>query len=112
MERAAPRVRQSARDWLEDAGRLAPGGALSVAATLESVHLRGGLTTWLFAWAAAPDHLAARVEVRRGGSSVAVFPLRVESALAGYSWRDAEERLDRLARRLGRRLAERLESGL
>jgi len=110
--RASALVRQSARDWLEEAGRLAPEGELAVEATLEALRLRGALATWLFAWAVPPDHLSARVAVHRRGLPEARFALRVESALAGYGWRDPEERLDRLARRLGRRLAERLESGL
>jgi hypothetical protein len=99
-------VRQSARDWLEQGDRLAPDGALVLEVTVDSTRLRSAWVTWLFAWAAAPDHLAARVSVLRDGASVAVYPVRVESSLAGYSWRDPDARLDRLARRLGHRLAE------
>jgi hypothetical protein len=99
-------VRQSARDWLEQRDRLAPDGAYTLEVTVESARLRSGWVTWLFAWAAAPDHVAGRVSVLRGGARVARYPVRVESALAGYSWRDPDARLDRLARRLGRRLAE------
>ncbi len=108
--RAAAIVRQAARDWLEHEDRLAADGALAVSASLDSLRLRASLTTWLFAWAAAPDHLSARVVVRRDGSPVADFPIRVESALSGYDWRDRDERLERLARRLGQRLAARLGS--
>jgi hypothetical protein len=110
--RASTLVRQTARDWLEDKGRLAPDGPLAVVATLDSLRLRGAVATWLFAWAIPPDHLAARVVVSRAGRPVAGFGVRVESALAGYAWRDRGERLDRLSRRLGRRLAERLEGDL
>jgi len=99
-------VRQSARDWLEHGERLAPDGAYALEVTIESARLRSGWVTWLFAWAAAPDHAAARVSVLRDGERVASYPVRVESALAGYSWRDPDARLDRLARRLGHRLAE------
>ena len=107
---AATRVvavtRQSALDWLEQRGRLEPGGASSVAVTVDSARLRSSLSTWLFAWAASPDHLAARVSLRRGAEREPRCAARVESALAGWSWRDPEARLDRLARRLGQRVAE------
>jgi hypothetical protein len=110
--RTAATVRQSARDWLEHSGRLASDGDLAVAVALDSLRLRGAFSTWLLAWAVPPDHLSAHVVVSRSGRPVADFPLRVESALAGFGWRDRESRLDRLARRLGQRLAARLESGL
>jgi hypothetical protein len=109
--RAAGVVRQSARDWLEHEGRLREDGDLAVTATLDALHLRANTTTWLFAWATAPDHLGARVVVRRAGEPVADFPIQVESALSGYSWRDRDERLERLARRLGHRIAARLAPG-
>jgi hypothetical protein len=104
--RLAAVVRQSARDWLEQRERLAPDGAYALAVTVDSARLRSAWVTWLFAWVAAPDHVAARVSVLRDGAPVAGYPVRVESALAGYSWRDPDARLDRLARRLGHRLAE------
>jgi hypothetical protein len=104
--RTAATVRQSARDWLEHGDRLAASGELELEVDLESLHLRGAVTTWLFASLAEPDHLAAIVSVRREGELAARYPVRVESALAGYGWRDREERLDRLARRLGQRVAE------
>ena len=103
--RTAAVVRQSARDWLEHGQRLAADGPLALEVSLDSLCLRSSLVTWLFSWAAAPDHLAARVVVRRRGTRVAAFPLRVESALAGFAWRDPEARLERLARRLGHRVA-------
>ncbi len=99
-------VRQSARDWLEQRGRLAPDGECSLVVTVDSARLRSSWVTWLFAWAAAPDHLEAQVFVLRGLDRVASHARRVESALAGYAWRDPEARLERLARRLGRRIAE------
>ena len=99
-------VRQSARDWLDHGGRLAPDGEFMLEVAVDSTRLRSAWVTWLFAWAAAPDHLAARVSVLRDGARVAGYRVRVESALAGYSWRDPDARLDRLARRLGHRLVE------
>ena len=101
-------VRQSARDWLEQAGRLAEPAPLALEVTLESLRLRPAAVAWLFGRAAAPDHLAARVRVLRDGVEVSAAVVRVESALAGYSWRDPGPRLERLARRLGRRIALRL----
>ena len=99
-------VRQSARDWLEQGDRLAGDGELSLAVSVESARLRPAWKAWLFAWAAAPDHLAARVLVLRGAEPVSSAPVRVESGLSGWDWRDPAERLDRLARRLGQRVAE------
>jgi hypothetical protein len=99
-------VRQSARDWLEQRDRLAPDGELSLQVRVEALRLRSAWVTWLFAWAVAPDHLAAQVTVLRGLERVDRCPARVESALSGYSWRDPDARLERLARRLGHRIAE------
>jgi hypothetical protein len=104
--RVAAVTRQSALDWLEQRGRLAPDRGSSVAVTVDSARLRSALSTWLFAWTAPPDHLAARVSLRRGAEHEPRCSARVESALAGWSWRDPEARLDRLARRLGQRIAE------
>jgi hypothetical protein len=102
------RVRQSALDWLEQRDRLAPDGELTLLVTVDSARLRSAPTAWLFAWAAAPDHLAAQVSVLHGLERATRCPARVESALAGYSWRDPNARLERLARRLGQRIAEEL----
>jgi hypothetical protein len=99
-------VRQSARDWLDQGGRLAADGELALAIQLDSAHVRPAWVAWGFAWVADPDHLAGEVRVLRGAERLASFPVRVESALSGWDWRDPDERLDRLARRLGQRLAE------
>ena len=104
--RAAAVTRQSALDWLDQRGQLDPGGGASVTIIVESARLRWTLTAWLFAWAAPPDHLAARVSLRRAAEREPRCAARVESALAGWSWRNPEARLDRLARRLGQRVAE------
>jgi hypothetical protein len=99
-------VRQSARDWLEQGNRLAPDGELSLVVNVESARLRSACVALLFAWATAPDHLAARVLVLRGAEPVANISVRAESALSGWEWRDPGQRLDRLARRLGQRVVE------
>jgi hypothetical protein len=99
-------VRQSARDWLEQRGRLAPDGELALIVTIDAARLRSAWVTWLFAWAAAPDHLAAQVSVLRDLALVPSCPVRVESAVSGYSWRDRDARVAHLAHRLGHRIAE------
>jgi hypothetical protein len=104
--RLARAVRQSARDWLEQSDRLAGDGELALAVSVESARVRPAWVTWLFAWLADPDHVAAQVLVLRGAERLAAFPVRVESALSGWEWRDPGERLERLARRLGQRVAE------
>jgi hypothetical protein len=104
--RLARTVRQSARDWLEQGDRLASDGELALVVRVDAARLRPAWVTWLFAWASDPDHLAAQVTVLRGAESLASLPVRVESGLSGWEWRDPGERLDRLARRLGHRLAE------
>lgn len=104
--RVAELARQSALDWLEQRGRLAPDGGSTVAVTIDSARLRGALSAWAFAWIMPPDHLSARIALRSGLREVPRCASRVESALAGWSWRDPETRRDRLARRLGQRVAE------
>jgi hypothetical protein len=99
-------VRQSARDWLEQRDRLAGDGELALVVRIDSARLRPAWVAWLFAWVAAPDQLATQVLVLRGAEPVSSTPVRVESALSGWAWRDPDERLDRLARRLGQRIAE------
>ncbi|HKA14412.1 MAG TPA: hypothetical protein VKH41_05305 [Myxococcota bacterium] len=99
-------VRQSARDWLDQRGRLASDGELALVVTIDDARLRSALVAWLFAWAAAPDHLGAQVAVLRDLESSARCPVRVESAVSGYSWRERDARLEHLARWLGHRIAE------
>jgi hypothetical protein len=107
--RVAALVRQSARDWLEQRNRLASDGDLTLLVTIDDERLRTAAVAWWFAWIAAPDHLAAQVAVLRGLDRVPRCSVRVESALSGYSWRDPDARLERLARRLGHRIAEDLQ---
>lgn len=108
--RLAATVRQSALDWFEQRGRFAADGQLSLLVTIDSMRVRGTVAAWLFGSVALPDHLAAQVSMEREHTrdleTADLCPARVESALAGWSWRDREARLERLARRLGRRIAE------
>lgn len=99
-------LRQSARDWLEQRGRLAADGQLELRIEVTSLHLRSSVTVWLLSALAAPDHLEVQVVALRSGEPVREFRVRAESALSGFAWRDPGERLRRLARRVGRRLVE------
>ncbi|MEM7412643.1 MAG: hypothetical protein AAF430_20600 [Myxococcota bacterium] len=105
-ERARARVEQAARDWLEHWERWDPASEVTVAVELRDLRLRGSLTTWLFSAVAPPDRLRAGVETSEGGNRERWPELTVESGLSGFSWRDPEARSERLARRLGRRVAE------
>jgi len=49
---------------------------------------------------------AEAVAVLRDLESSARCPVRVESAVSGYSWRERDARLEHLARWLGHRIAE------
>lgn len=106
-EAVAELVGQSARDWLAQRGRLAAEGNGVLRVEIEALRLRAGWLVWCCAWALAPDRLAARVRVETPGVAPGpAYRVVVESALAGYGWRDRQERQSRLARRLGRRIAE------
>lgn len=108
--RLAATVRQSALDWFDQKGRFAADGPLALLVTIDSVRVRGTVAAGLFGWVSGDDHLSARVGIEREDTrdlvAAELCPVRVESALAGWSWRDPDARLERLARRLGHRIAE------
>jgi len=103
---AAPVLRQSALDWLDARGRFAPDGELSLHVHIRFVRLRSELVALLFGRASRADRLEATITVKRGDRRLADFPVRVASSLGGRAWKDPEERLQRMARVLGRRVAE------
>ncbi len=105
---AASVLRQGALDWLDARGRFDPSGELSVHVQIRSVRLRGELVALLFGHASRADRLEAFAQVTRGGQPVRGFPARVTSSVGGRDWKDPEERLRRMARMLGRRVAEAL----
>jgi hypothetical protein len=105
---AAGTLRQSLLDWLEQAERLDPHGELRVRIELRGLRLRSSAVSWLLAGWAPPDRLDASVIVLRGSEEVARYPTAASSTLGGWAWRDPARRLDRLARRLGGRVAEEL----
>lgn len=104
----AAQVRQSALDWLDARRDLDPDGSIQVSVELYELRLRSAFTALVLAGLTGSDRLAARVGVYERGVPIASYALRVESALGGRDWRDREERLDRLARILGRRVADSL----
>lgn len=100
-------LQQSTLDWLAQDGRLATrSGGLELRLEVDALHLRSPLVTWLFAWLAGPDRLEAQVQVSRSGAALRDLRVTVSSSLAGFGWRDSTERMRRLARRLGRQVAE------
>jgi hypothetical protein len=103
---AAPVLRQSALDWLDARGRFAPDGELSLHVQIRFVRLRSELVALLFGRASRDDRLEATITVKRGDRRLADFPVRVASSLGGRAWKDPEDRLQRMARVLGRRVAE------
>ena len=103
---AALVLRQSALDWLDARGRFDPSGELSVHVQIRSVRLRSELVALLFGRAWRADRLEAFARVTHGGQPVRGFPVRVARSVGGRDWKDPEERLQRMARVLGRRVAE------
>ena len=103
---AAPVLRQSALDWLDARGHFGPSGEFSLHVQIRSVRLRSELVALLFGRASRADQLEAFVMLTRNAQRVKGFSARVTSSVGGRDWRDPEERLQRMARMLGRRVAE------
>jgi hypothetical protein len=103
---AARVLRQSALDWLDARGHFDPSGEFSLHVQIRSVRLRGELVALLFGRSSRADQLEAFVMVMRNDQRVKDFSARVTSSVGGRDWKDPEERLQRMARMLGRRVAE------
>ena len=99
-------VRQSALDWLEHRQRFHRDGAIRVTVLLRALRLRSWLVAWVWPDWSGVDSLAADVTVLRGSQVLMRFPARADSSIGGWEWRASGERLDRLARRLGRTIIE------
>ena len=97
---------QTALDWLEHAGVFDPRASGRVYATITELRVRSATTTWLFPFLAPPDRMAVRVRFEGPPELGSSFEIAVESRVAGFRWRDRTMRAERLARRLGRRIAE------
>jgi len=103
---AALVLRQSALDWLDARGHFGPSGEFSLHVQIRSVRLRGELVALLFGRASRADQLEAFVMLTRDTQRVKGFSARVTSSVGGRDWRNPEERMQRMARMLGRRVAE------
>ena len=99
-------LRQSTLDWLELRRRFSPEGEIQLDIRIETFYLRGPLAARWWPELGAPDRIAVRVRVRRGAEDLAYFQRVLESRVGGSDWADSEARAQRLARRLGQRVAE------
>lgn len=107
LESGADRVaRQAVLDWLDQYGHFAREGEYAVEVRVRALSLRSAAATVLLGRLGGRDHLAAGVVVTRAGEVVKTYAVAVDSALGGWEWRRAGERLERLARLLGRRVFE------
>ena len=101
-------LRQSALDWLEQRRRFSPQGEIRVVVRIQDLRLRGPLAARWWPGLGAPDRHAVQVSARQGEVELARFERRVESRVGGRDWADSGARAQRLARRLGQRVAEAL----
>lgn len=103
---AATVLRQSALDWLDARGHFARKGELLLQVQIRAVRLRSELAALLLGGAAGADSLEVSVRVTRGGEELKIFAAHVTSSAGGRDWKDPGDRLQRMARRLGQRVAD------
>lgn len=101
-------LRQSTLDWLDERGGFDPESVLDVRVQIRSVRLRSAAAALLLGSLAGEDRLMAVVVVTRDAVVVKTFEAEVSSSSGGRGWRDPAERIERLARMLGRRIVDRL----
>ena len=101
-------MRFAALDWFEHVGRFDTRASLVLFVEVRDLHLRSGLSAWLWPESVAPDHLRVLVRFRddAGFWRHEDFEWLETTRVGGWDWRDPEARLERVARRLGRRIAE------
>ncbi len=99
-------LRVSSLDWFEHEHRFDREGDVYLEVEVKGVSLAGAMSTWLWRGLVGEDWLEVRVTVRDSGGLREDFTLTERTAVEGWEWRDADARLDRMARRLGRRIAE------
>lgn len=99
-------LRLSALDWFEHEKRFAPNGSVEILVEVLALSLRAAPAVWLWPDLGSPDALAVRVHVRLPKEAREAFTWEEQTRVGGWEWRDADARLERLARRLGRRIAE------
>ena len=73
---------------------------------VRALSLAGAISVWLWRGLVGEDRLEVHVRVRDAAGPRGEFLLTERTGVEGWEWRDADVRLDRLARRLGRRIAE------
>jgi len=98
-------VRQSALDWFDHRDRFARDGELELRVRILELRLRSRVTALLFARISGADRLEASVVASRQGTVLKTYPVAAASALGGRAWSDPTERLQRLSRLLGQRIA-------
>ena len=101
-------LRQSTLDWLDERGAFDPEGELDVLVQIRSVRLRSAAVALLLGSLGGEDRLATFVVVTRDAVVVKTFEAEASSSSGGRGWRDPAERIERLARMLGRRIVEHL----
>ena len=101
-------IRLGALDWFEHVGRFDRHASLVLLVEVREVHLRGALSTWLWPDGVEPDHVLVYVRFRddAGFWRHEDFEWKETTRVGGWDWRDGEARLERVSRRLGRRIAE------
>ena len=99
-------LRVSSLDWFEHEHRFDREGDVYLEVEVKGVSRAGVMSTWLWRGLVGEDWLEVRVTVRDSGGLREDFTLTERTAVEGWEWRDADARLDRMARRLGRRIAE------
>jgi hypothetical protein len=99
-------VRVSGLDWFEHESRFDREGDVTLEVEVLALSLEGAVPVWLWRSLVGEDWLEVRVRVRGASGLRDDFTLIERTGVAGWEWRDADARLDRMARRLGRRIAE------
>ena len=99
-------IRLAALDWFDHDGRFDIEGQISFEVEVLALALAGAIPVWLWRGWAGDDRLEVKVRVLDAGVFREDFSLTERTGVEGWEWRDADARLDRMARRLGRRIAE------
>jgi hypothetical protein len=99
-------VRLAALDWFEHESRFDLAGQVTLEVEVLALSLEGAVPVWLWRGLAGEDWLEVRVRVHDASGLHDDFILTERTGVEGWEWRDADARLDRMARRLGRRIAE------
>ena len=99
-------LRLSALDWFEHEKRFDPNGSVEIRVEVIALSLRAAAAVWLWPDMGSPDALTVRVYLRLQNETREAFTWEEQTRVGGWEWRDADARLERLARRLGRRIAE------